>query len=102
MAGLVGHEANDGKYDEARKHGGAAVGKGNQDGISVAVVAKFVVRGKCDQSSKSSSQGVEDLCCSIRPNLNAQEVLKLGRDIKFDAFRRPLERSSLHEKNDQN
>ena len=74
---LLGHEAHDGEDDEPSENTGGAIGDGNQDGVSVAVIVELVVGGQSDQSSKCRAQRVEDLSGGCRPDLYILQTLQL-------------------------
>lgn len=66
--------SQDGEYRKPSKHAGEAVCNADKNGIGIAVVVKFVVRGQGDQPAPSHGQGVEDLSGCIFPHLKHKQL----------------------------
>ena len=50
---LIGHESKYGEDNKTGEKGGQTVAKGDQNGITMAIVVEFVVTGQGDNASKS-------------------------------------------------
>ena len=79
----MGHEANDGEDDEASEDAGGAVGEGDKDGVSVAVVSELIVACQSDQTPETGAKRIENLGGSVSPYLVENKIVF----IKLEVFK---------------
>lgn len=73
----VGLEAQHSKHNQCGQNGGQKVNDRDEHGIKVAVVVNLIVTGEGDDSSKTQTEGKEDLGGSLPPHLRLQHLLQL-------------------------
>ena len=73
----VGFKAQHGEHDQRGQNRREEVDKRDEHGVKVAVVVHLVIAGEGDDSPKSQTEGKEDLCGRLPPNLWLQHLLQL-------------------------
>lgn len=70
-------EAQHSKHNQCGQNGGQKVDDRDEHGIKVAVVVNLIVTGEGNDSSKTQTEGKEDLGGGLPPHLRLQHLLQL-------------------------